>query len=232
MNRIAQVLRWVLALGVGLILYRWAGSVTRAGEGLGLRFDLAFEIAIAVLCYGLFLFLLFGRSIINKVAHQFTGLYLSGDDQMRVLPEYSIAEARVRQGQYEAAVDEFRKVIAQYPEDVYPHLRIAELAVEQLHDLKLAELELLSAVSKAEGKETSALAAGRLADLYQFSLQDPARALAVMKQLREKIPAAKQARLADERIASLEAILRGTPPPPKRPDKIPPRRSRFRLTED
>jgi len=199
-------------------------------SGEGLRLDLAFEIVIALLLYGLFLFLLFGRSVISKVSDQFIRLYWPGDEQFRVLPEYSLAEARVRQGQYKLAVEEFRKVIAQYPEDVYPHLRIAEFAVEHLHDLKLAELELLSAVSKAEGKDTSALAAGRLADLYQFALQDPARALAVMKQLREKLPGTKQARLAEERITVLEKFLQGTAQPPKPPDKIAPRPSRYKMT--
>ena len=221
----------MLALGIGLFLFRWAVKVMSGGEGLGLRYDLAFEIAIALLLYGFFLFLLFGRSVITRVADKFTALYWPDDSQFRLMPEYSLAEARVKQGRYEAAVEEFRKVIAQYPGDVYPHLRIAELAIEHLHDLKLAELELLSAVSKAEGKDTSALAAGRLADLYQVSMQDPARALEVMKQLREKIPGTKQARLAEERITVLERFLsQGTAQPPKPPDKIAPRPSRYKMT--
>jgi hypothetical protein len=227
---IAQVLRWLLAVGVGFFLFRWAISVVNSGEGL--RFDLAFEIVIALLFYGFFLFLLFGRSVISKVADRFSGLYWPSDDQLRVIPEYSIAEARVKQGQYLEAVGEYHKVIEQHSDDIYAHLRIASLAVDHLHDPKLAEMELLSAVSKAEGKDTSALAAGRLADLYQVTLQDPAGALAVMKQLRDKIPDTKQEKLAEERIVALERILRGVPQPPKTPDKIPPRQSRFRLTED
>jgi tetratricopeptide (TPR) repeat protein len=222
-------LRWLLAVGVGFFLFRWAISVMN-GAG-GFRPDLAFEIMIALLFYGVFLFLLFGRSTITKIADQFTGLYWPDDSHFRVMPEYSVAEARVKQGQYAAAVEEFQKVIVQYPDDVYAHLRIAELAVEHLHDLKLAELELISAVSKAEGKDTTALAAGRLADFYQTTLQDPARALAVMKQLRKKIPGTKQAKLAEERIAALERISQGVPPQPKTPEKISLRRSRYRMTD-
>jgi hypothetical protein len=97
--------------------------------------------------------------------------------------------------------------------------------------VKLAELELLSALGKARGEDSTALAAGQLADLYQLMLQDPARALDVMKQLREKIPGTKQAALAEERIAVLETIVRDGVPLPKAPDKISNRPSRYKMSE-
>jgi len=75
------------------------------------------------------------------------------------------------------------------------------------------------------------LAAGRLADLYQLTLHDPARALDVMKQLREKIPGTKQAKLAEERIVILEGIVHRAEPLAKSPDKIANTPSRFKLTD-
>ena len=146
------------------------------------------------------------------------------------MPEYSVAEARVKEGKYQEAIDEYRKVIVEHPDDVYPHLRIADLALTHLKDTKLAELELLSAVAKAQGEDTTAIAAGRLADFYQFTLQQPRRALEVMKQLREKIPGTKQAQRAEERIATLERLASGAPPPPP-PVKMAPRPSRYKMSE-
>ena len=52
-----------------------------------------------------------------------------------------------------------------------------------------------------------------------------------MKQLREKIPGTKQAKLAEERIAILEGIVHRGEPSPEPPGKINARPSRFKLTE-
>jgi hypothetical protein len=169
--------------------------------------------------------------MIQHVADRVASLFTGRDEDVRIVPEYSVAEARASVGKYQAAIDEYRKVIAEHPDDIYPHLRIAEMAVENLKDVTLGELELLSAISKATGKDSTALAAGRLADFYQHTLQDPARALDVMEQLRERIPGTKQARLAEERIAVLEGIVHGGLALPKAPGKIAAKPSRFKLTD-
>jgi tetratricopeptide (TPR) repeat protein len=224
---VSRTIRIAIALGVGIPLFRWAGRTMNAGAGLD--FGAAFTIVGALLFYALVLLLLFGRSIMEFVARKFENLYVGRDDDFRIVSEYSTAEARVKKGKYQEAIDEYRKVILEYPEDIYPHLRIAELAIKHLNDLKLAELDLLSALAKAKGEDSTALAAGRLADFYQHTLQDPARALEVMKQLREKIPGTKQSKLAEERIAFLESIGQGGVAMEKTPDKIAHRRSRYSM---
>jgi tetratricopeptide (TPR) repeat protein len=167
-----------------------------------------FIVGVAALC-GIVLFLLVGLPLLRRFAERTGNLYTGSDSSIRILPEYSVAEARVKQGKYTEAVEEYRKVVAQYPEDAYPHLRIAELALEHLHDSKLAELELLSAVAKAEGEDTSALAAGRLADFYQQTLHDPQRALEALQRLKEKLAGSKRGRLVEQRIETLEKIVEG-----------------------
>jgi len=226
---VLEVTRWAIAIVVGYFLLRWAGAEINSAAGW--RIDVAFEVAIAFAMYGLLLFALFGRSIIASIANRFAGVYWPDDSHFRIVPEYSVAEARANEGRYQEAVDEYRKVIAEHPDDIYPHLRIAELALAQFHDGKLAELELMSAFGKATGPDSTALAAGRLADLYQRVLQDPSRALAVMKQLRERIPDTKQAALAEERIAILEKLASGAAAPPPVPDKVAIRRSRYKMPE-
>ena len=186
---------------------------------------------ILSLLYGLILFYLFGWPLIHHVGERIGTLYTGRDEDIQIMPEYSVAEARASTGKYQEAIDEYRKVVADYPEDIYPHLRIAEMAVKHLNDLKLAELELLSAIGKAKGVDSTALAAGRLADFYQFTLQDLSQALEVMKQVRERIPGTKQAKLAEERIVVLEGIVHAGVPLPKSPDKIASRPSRFKLSE-
>jgi len=214
---ISLILRLVIALVIGVVFIRGAGATPL--------------LVIAGVIYGVVLWVLFGIPWIRRVGNAAATFYTGDDSQIRIVAEYSVAEARVAVGKYQEAVDEYRTVIAEHPDDIYPHLRIAELALSHLNDLSLAELELLSALAKAKGNDSTALAAGRLADLYQLTLQDPARALEVMKQLRGKIPGTKQAQLAEERITALERIAAGTARLPTTPDKITPRPSRYKMSE-
>jgi outer membrane protein assembly factor BamD (BamD/ComL family) len=187
-------------------------------------------LALFILC-GIGAFFIFGLPLLHKIGGKSAGLFMPSDANIRIDPEYSVAEARVNEGKYQEAVDEYRKVVVEHPTDIYPHLRVADLMLKHFNDAKTAELELLSAFTKANGEYTTTLAAGRLADLYQLTLHEPARALEVMKQLREKIPGTKQAKLAEERIATLEGIVLRAEPLPESPGKIAARPSRFKLTE-
>ena len=180
---------------------------------------------------GIVAFLIFGFPLLRKIGDKVSGLYMPSDSSFRLMPEYSLAEARVKKGKYQEAVEEFRKIIVEHPDDIHPHLRIADLALSHLNDVKLAESELVLAFAKAKGEYTVALAAGRLADFCQHTLHDPARALEVMKQLREKIPGTKQANLAKERIAALERMAREGPPTTSPPCKIAARPSRYKIPE-
>ncbi len=214
LKRILNVVRWLVAIGAGVWLFHWVEAGMQGGDGWNP--GLAFEIIIALLLYALLLLALFGCSLINKVAGRFAGIYWPDDSNFRIMPEYSLAEARVKEGRYVEAVEEYRVVIAQYPSDIYAHLRIAELAVDHLHDPGLAELELLSAVAKAPGGDSAVVAAGRLADFYQQTLHDPRRAREVMQQLRKDLADSKHAPRIDERIQTLDKMIAGytVPPPP------------------
>ena len=169
---------------------------------------------------GIVAFLIIGFPLLRRIVDSIFSFYTPSDDSSQITPEYSVAEARVNTGKYPEAIEEYRKVIARHPDDMYPHLRIADIALKHLEDARTAELNLQEALAKAKGEDSSALAAGRLADLYQLTLHDPARALEVMKQLREKIPGTRQAKLAEERITILEEIVHRGEPLPESPGKI------------
>jgi hypothetical protein len=228
-NKLNLPVRIVIAVIMAVVILKLVFSGVPSGEALTVG-GKVFALILAIV-YGIMLFFLFGWSFMESVGDQFGRLFMPSDSNYQIVPEYSVAEARVAAGKYQEAIDEYRKVIVDYPNDIYPHLRIAELAVKHLNDLKLAEIELLSGTVKAQGEVSMAIAAGRLADFYQFNRQDVARALEVMKQLREKIPGTKQAKLAEERITVLEGFLTGNASPPQTPGKIAPRPSRFKMTE-
>jgi outer membrane protein assembly factor BamD (BamD/ComL family) len=158
---------------------------------------------------GIIAFLVIGRPLVNKLGDKVGSLFNPGDDGRPARPEYSIAESQVKKGRYDDAIAEYRKVIEQFPTDTSAHVRIAQLAVERLNDIKLAELELLSAIAKASGEDAAALASHRLADLYQHTRREPVRAIEVMRQLAARLPGTKEARRAEERIQLLQNMVAG-----------------------
>ncbi|MEI6084450.1 MAG: hypothetical protein WCS70_09135 [Verrucomicrobiota bacterium] len=168
---------------------------------------------------GIVAFLVIGIPAMRKLGGGAGGLFYPAGDGRPVRPEYSVAEARAKDSQFAAAVAEYRKISAQYPDDVYVHIQIAQLAAEHLDDIATAEVELLTACAKAKSPDTLVLAHNRFADLYQFKLQNPARAIEIMEELRTKLPGTPAAQRAEERVAALKVILGGTAPA-KLPAKI------------
>lgn len=225
-RRFSLPLRIVIAIVVGYAFLRFLfagtnGRLDTAGQLVGL---------LLAMVYGLILFGLFGFSVIRRFAERFGALYEPDDKHFRIMPEYSTAEARVKDGRYEQAIEEFRKVIAQHPGDIYAHLRIAQLAVEKLNDLALAEMELMSAVAKASTEDSVVMAHHRLADFYEHTRHDGARAIAVMRQLQARLPSTKHRLGAQQRIDALGEA--SNEPPQAVPSKISPRSSRYKIPEE
>jgi len=164
-------------------------------------------------------FVIFGVPALRKLGGKAGGLFFPGDDGRPARPEYSLAEARLQEARYAEAVAEYRKIGVQYPHDVYVHVQIAAIAADHLNDLATAEVELLTACAKATAADTLVLAHNRFADLYQFKLQNPARAVQIMEELRAKLPGTTAAQRAEERITALKVVQGGTLPA-KPPAKI------------
>jgi tetratricopeptide (TPR) repeat protein len=213
MSKLSLTIRIVIALVLGgLILWVVFGN----GEPTGP--DKLVGLILSV-CYGFVLFVLFGWALLQQLGERIGSVYLPSDKNFRIMPEYSKAEARLKVGDYTAAVAEFRQVVARFPDDIYAHVQIGQICADHLHDLATAETELLTACTKAGSADSIVMAHNRLADLYQFKLQNPTRALEVMTQLRTKLPDTKAAERAGERVNALQEIIRGFTPA-KPPEKI------------
>ena len=211
------LLRIALAIVAGCLLLRCLHS------GMSIRWNLdgsgSFAGLVLAILYGGLLFALFGLPLIRRIGEGVTRLYEPSDSSFRIVPEYSVAEARAKEGNYSEAIEEYRKVIAEHPNDIFARVRIADLALTNLGDVKLAERELRKAFKRARGEDSSALVANRLADLYQHNLHNPDRAMWALEQLYKRLPGTKAAARAEERILSLSEFVAGKEPL-KRPTKI------------
>ena len=97
---------------------------------------------------GIVAFLIIGFPLLRRIVDSIFSFYTPSDDSSQITPEYSVAEARVNTGKYPEAIEEYRKVIARHPDDMYPHLRIADIALKHLEDARTAELNLQEALAK------------------------------------------------------------------------------------
>jgi tetratricopeptide (TPR) repeat protein len=213
MKTLLLMVRIAVAVVLGVGLYRFVfagGSPSPADKLIG--------VMLAIL-YGGVLFALFGWPLLSQLGNKVAKIYEGSDKNFRIMPEYSKAEARLKVGKYAEAVAEYRLVVAQFPGDIYAHVQIGQISADHLNDFQTAETEFQTACAKAVSEDASIMAHNRFADLYQFKLENPARALAVMEQLRSKFPGTRAAARAEERIAALKEIIAGFTPL-KPPDKI------------
>ena len=129
-------------------------------------------------------------------------LWMPSDENFEVRPQYSIAEARVNEGRYEEAIEAFRDYVAQYPEEIIPHVRIADLQLQQFGNVEAAITEFKTALPKAHGADAVSFLNHRLADLY-LQHRDRAAALECFREIQRRFPKTRQSKTALERAEKL-----------------------------
>jgi hypothetical protein len=149
------------------------------------------------------LIFIWGGTILAWVGDKFAGLFWPSDKNFRIRPEYSIAEARAAQGRWEEAIAAFRQDIVKFPEEAFPHTRIADILLNRLQDRAGAMAELQTALLKTKSDEAYYLIARRLIEMH---LQEPDgrdRACAILREIQERFPTTRYAKAAAEMLASL-----------------------------
>ena len=197
--------RWLaIALRIGggvvaTVIFWWVGV-----RFLGVGLDNPFALVAWVAFTGMLWFPFVGLPAIAWLGEKAGSLYAPSDTAFEVRPQYSIAETRVNQGRYVEAIAAFRADSDKFPAETYPHIRIAELQLEKLHDADAALAELHAALRKARTEDGFVLVASRLAEWLVQLKQDRAGAVAVLQQIEARYPGTKHARSARERIARLQ----------------------------
>lgn len=160
----------------------------------------AMAIGVGMVCV---IGLLWAAPLAHGFAETAGGILMPSDDHFEVKPQYSIAEARVREGDYEAAIEVYHRYAELYPDDVTPHMRIAELHIERFKDPEAAIETLKQALPRAREAEPFALIHFRLADIHVAHGGRTSEALYSLREIQRVHPKTKPAAAALERASKL-----------------------------
>ena len=179
--------------------------VGRVTEGMqNPSYGLAFIIAGTVAAIGAVWAIAIGFPLIARFGEKCGQLYVPSDSNFRVRPEFSIAEAHAKAGRYTEAIAQFRRDIEQFTDEPMPHIRIADLLVQEFHDVPAAMTELEAALLKTRSADAFVLVSNRLADLALWQYKDGGqKAAEYIRAIEHRYPGSRHAKAATERIAGI-----------------------------
>lgn len=196
-----------MRVGVGVIvtLVLWWLGVRFLGVSLLPQdFGGAFSSGVWVAFIGMVWAYILGLPAMAWVVEKVVGgLYTPADSQFRIRPEHSIAEGHAAAGRYREAIEQFRRDIEKFPDEVTPHVRIADIAVERLGDVETAIAELRAGLPKTTSGDGFALVSHRLAEVLVQYRRDTASAIEVLREIERRYPHSKHALGARNRIERL-----------------------------
>lgn len=164
---------------------------------------------------------IFAIDIVFGIGNRVAGMIFPEVDDVEVRPQYSVAEARAREGRHQEAIGEFRKVIEEYPADVNAHVRIAELLCHPFRRYDDAVTELRIALAKPSKDETWAFLANRLVDIQVEQLHDYIAARTTLREILLRLPNTRYAEAARARVLALNDREAHEQLPPRPPLKVP-----------
>lgn len=199
--------KWSVKLVLAVILlwlgWGWLRNLDEVYQGNSDP-NLILSYFFRILGLGGLLIAIFFFDIVGGVGNRMVNFIFSNSGSVELRPEYSIAEARAREGKYEEAIAEFRKVWQKFPNDVNAHLRIAEILCTHFQRYDEAVAEMRAALEKKSKPDTWAFLANRLADIQAEYQHDFVAARETLQQILLKLPNTKYAEAAGARGRALD----------------------------
>lgn len=120
---------------------------------------------------------------------------------------HAAALAKLAAGDYEAAVDEYKKVFEENPEDTHAVNEVVRLYCEKLQTPEPAADFLLEALAAVEWTpEQKAYLSERLVDVCWNYQRDAARAVAILTKITEDMPETREAANAAHRMVEIQRV--------------------------
>jgi tetratricopeptide (TPR) repeat protein len=190
-------LRWTLTIGA-ITFWVYLGIKTKQADPLTTFFYVAMAMVSALLIAWIW-----APRIGDIMASPFTRLYDGGDEEPELRPMYSIAVGYRKRGQYDKAILEIRKQLANFPEDFEGWLLLAEIQFKNLNDLPAASETIEHILTFPElAPKNVAFALTQLAEWHlHFGNGESARA--TFERIIERLPDTEQSHVAIQRIAHI-----------------------------
>ncbi len=122
----------------------------------------------------------------------------------KIAREYSVARSFAAQGEFEEAIQEYRRGLEKDPENVMLRLEIAEILCRDMKEYRRAISELEECLKVRLGETQGASVLNRIADIYEINLGDEEAALATLRKIAQNWPGTKVAQRARQRIESMQ----------------------------
>ena len=145
--------------------------------------------------FPLLIYLIFAGSYISqKLSGGWTYSLFYPSDDRKIRTEHSIAKAHVKFGRFHEAIEEFRKALAENPDEIHLRWEIATVYAYNLkqYDKAVNELEAILKEKSKTTKELWILAAIRAAEIYSKNIGDINGARKVLHRVTDRFPNSRE----------------------------------------
>ena len=158
---------------------------------------------IVVSSYGGIVFVTY---LLPTVVHRFTHMFYGSDEEAETDPMHD-ARALFAQGDFESAIEAYRGVAAEQPENRFPWVEISKIQHHNLESPDAAITTLREALESFEWRANdAAFFMFRLVELYEKEKQDLATSISILQQVVEIFPETRHAANATHRLRELGEI--------------------------
>ncbi|MGB8355336.1 MAG: tetratricopeptide repeat protein [Chthoniobacteraceae bacterium] len=206
--------RSIFILGLLLlttVLYREAQALRNAEFVDGTRVMILF---LGIVFIAIIIGATVAITIVPAIGESVGSFFFSPNEQIEK-DAHADAMAKIAQGDYEGAIEEYRAALEKNPEDTHAISEIVHLYCDKLDDPNSAEEILTEALEGEWPPEQSAFLCSRLVDVYWNHEGDGESATHILHQIIETMPDTKYAANATHRLHEIErAVASGQAPLP------------------
>ncbi|NNC89479.1 MAG: tetratricopeptide repeat protein [Akkermansiaceae bacterium] len=158
---------------------------------------------IVIAGYSAVIFIVYG---LPAIVHRFTHMIYDSGEEIEE-DEMHDARALLAQGDFEGAIEAYRGVAIEQPENRFPWLEIAKIQHDKLEDVDGSIATLTEALESHEWRvNDAAFFMFRIAELYEKDKKDQATAIGILQQVVEMFPETRHSANATHRLRELHAI--------------------------
>lgn len=200
------VTRALLILGLLWLEYVLYINVVRIRDSENPDNSTLMVLFVAIIGIAIALGIILAIAVIPSIGETVGNFFFNPNQQIEKNP-HSSAMAKIAQGDYEGAIEEYKKNLAEDPEDMHALSEIIHMYCDKLHDHDAAERFLEDALQHEWPADQGAFIASRLVDVYWNHKHDATRARHVLQQITETMQNTRHAANAAHRLLEIERAL-------------------------